>query len=92
MNFRYKFMQFMSGRYGFDPLSGAIVALACILSFINVIIRSWPLQIVVYALILLALFRVLSRNTAARRAENMRFINMVNTLRRKTEFQRQKKG
>ena len=92
MNFRYKIMQFMSGRYGFDALSGGIVAVSCTLSFINIFFRSVVVSCLSSALLVCMAFRFLSRNLPARRAENARFVDCLNALRRKSEFQKQKKA
>ena len=73
MNFRYRIMQFMSGRYGIDGLFYVIFGLAATLSVLNCFVRSPWLQIVVYALVVYAFFRMLSRNIEARRRENQAF-------------------
>ena len=70
MNFRYKLMQFMSGRYGVDTTFYVIFILSAILAFINCFLHLWAIQIVVYALTFYAIFRMFSRNTNARTKEN----------------------
>ena len=92
MNFRYRLMQFMSGRYGTDMLSYVIVGAALAVSFLNIIIGSYILQLVVYALLGYGLFRILSRNIAARRRENLWFTEKLNFLKKKREFALQKKA
>lgn len=78
MNFRYRLMQFMSGRYGVDGLFYAIFGVAAVLSIANIFIRALIIQIIVYSLVIFAFFRIMSRNIAARRRENQWF-NKVKT-------------
>ncbi len=73
MNFRYKLMQFMSGRYGTDSLFYVLFAISATLSIINCFVRSMWLQFIVYAIIVCAIFRIMSRNIEARRRENQWF-------------------
>lgn len=70
MNFRYKLMQFLSGRYGVDTSFYVLFILSAILAFLNCFLRFWPLQIVVYAISFYAIFRMFSRNINARTKEN----------------------
>ena len=76
MNFRYKLMQFMSGRYGTDSLFYVLFTISATLSIINCYVRSMLLQFVVYIIVVYAIFRVMSRNIEARRRENQRFNNI----------------
>lgn len=92
MNFRYRLMQFMSGRYGTDMLSYVIVGVALAVSFFNIIIGSYILQLVVYALLGYSLFRILSRNIAARRRENQWFNEKLNFIKKQKDFALQKKA
>ena len=92
MNFRYKLMQFMSGRYGTDSLSYTILICAVLLSFINIIVRSTVLQLFVYALVIYAGFRVLSRNIPARQRENLWFNEKANVLKNKRELYKKRKN
>lgn len=92
MNFRYRFMQFMSGRYGTDKLSYGIFITAAVLSFVNIIFRLLVLQLAVYALIIYGIFRMMSRNTEARSRENRFFCEKLDVFKRKKEFHNQKKA
>ena len=92
MNFRYRLMQFMSGRYGTDKLFYGIVITAAVISFLNLIIRSYIIQLIVYALFIYALFRVLSRNFEARRRENSWFLDKVSFFNKQRDFYRQKQA
>ncbi len=92
MNFRYRLMQFMSGRYGTDKLFYGILGTAAVIAFINLIVRSYILQLVVYGLFVYAVFRMMSRNFAARRKENAWFEDKVNFLQKRKEFYQRKKA
>ncbi len=99
MNFRYRLMQFMSGRNGPDLLTFVSFVLAAVVSFINIILRffanRWVLlsvQLVVYTLIGYAVFRVMSRNISARRKENGWFITKITYIKRKRELTHKRKA
>ena len=66
--------RFMAGRYGPDHLNIAMIVVSLILQLVTVIIRLQVLVYVSYLFIILALFRMLSRNISRRRAENDKFI------------------
>ena len=94
MNFRYRLMQFMSGRYGNDSLNTALLIMAAIVSFLNIInlfARFWILQLLVYGLVGYAIFRVLSRNTYARKKENDWFTDKLNFIKKQREVTEQRK-
>ncbi|MBQ8203401.1 MAG: hypothetical protein IJZ75_03880 [Clostridia bacterium] len=92
MNFRYKLMEFMRGRYGLDNMFYVIFAVAAALAFINCFIRSFVLQMIVYALGVYAFFRVLSRNTEARARENRRVNEIINRAKKRMDTARQRKA
>lgn len=92
MNFRYRLMQFMSGRYGNDSLNTALLIMAAIVSFLNIIFRSSLIQILVYLLIIYAFYRMLSRNFEARRRENNWFNSKMIFLKKKKEIYEQQKN
>ncbi len=90
MNFRYKLMQFMSGRYGIDKMFYLLFAVAAVLAFLNCFFHSLILQMIVYAITFYAFFRVVSRNTYARAKENRIVMGWVERLRRRGETARQR--
>ena len=92
MNFRYRLMQFMSGRYGTDSLTKALLIFGAVVYFINIFIRSGIIQLLVYAVIIFAVFRVLSRNHEARRKENRFFNEKFNVYKSKMEIYRNQKN
>lgn len=92
MNFKYKFMQFMSGRYGTDNLFYVLFAAAALIYIINWFVRSLVLQIVIWAILTYALFRVLSRNVTARKKENKALTNFAFKTQEKMKVRRQRKA
>ena len=83
------FRRFMYGRNGFDSLSLALLLGAVILNFLNnisyVLIYFTPLyglgSLLVYAMLFYGLFRALSRNIPARRAELRKWQSFLTRLR-----------
>ena len=92
MNFRYRLMRFMSGRYGPDVLFYVLFVLSAVLAFINIIVRSWILQVAVYLIMAFAIFRAFSRNYAARSRENRAAEAAVRKIRNKINLRRQRKA
>lgn len=92
MNFRYKLMQFMSGRYGLDSTFYVIFLVSAALSVVNCFVRSYILQIVVYALVIFAFYRVMSRNINARAKENRAVQGMINKIKAKIDTSRQRRA
>lgn len=86
---RERFYRFMQGRYGQDQfakfLLGAVIA--CIV--LNLFFRSRILGWAAWFLLIYAYFRILSRNHAARYAENQRYLN--STVRFRYWLDQQKK-
>ena len=75
--------KFMIGRYGPDHLGVALIVVSLIISLLSNIIRSIPIVYLSYLILILAVFRMLSRNIVKRRAENDRFIRYWWPLRTK---------
>ena len=77
-SFRYKLMRFMNGRYGTDKLNNHLLILYFISWFFNVIIWSniisLVLDIISLMLVMVILYRMLSRNIYKRQRENQAFI------------------
>ena len=92
MNFRWRLMQFMSGRYGADALFYVMFALSASLAFANIFVRSYILQIAVYAVMVLAILRVMSRNTEARARENRIALGVIYKLKGMYNVRRQRKA
>ncbi len=83
MNLRYKLMRFLSGRYGVDKSFYVLFSVAAALALLNCFLRSLYIQAAVYALCIYALFRMLSKNIAARQRENTVITGWVYKLKRK---------
>ena len=79
------FRNFMMGRYGPDQLSLLTLALSFIFNLLGGIFNLWPLSILAYLLLILTIFRFLSRNILKRRAENDKFIKYWWPLRTKLQ-------
>lgn len=92
MNFRYRIMEFMRGRYGLDNMFYVIFAVAAVLAFINCFIRSFVVQMIVYALGIYAFYRVLSRNIESRAKENRKVNELLDSLKKKLDTHRQRKA
>lgn len=90
MNFRYKLLRFMSGRYGADALFYVLFALSATLAFANIFVRSVILQIIVYLIVLFAVLRVFSRNFPARQRENRVVLGVINKIKSIIGLRRQR--
>lgn len=64
---------FMKGRYGVDDLSGALGAVGVVLTLIGTIADERAISIVALVVIVIALLRAFSRDSAARSRENDAF-------------------
>lgn len=69
------FNRLLFGRYGNDQLNNALLLIGAALCILEWLSRwSW-LTLPILALLALCYFRMFSRNIAARRSENQRFLN-----------------
>ena len=66
--------RFMYGRYGYDQLNWFLLVLYLVLYFLSLLTRIGLFSAIGTVVILLALFRVFSRNLPKRRAENAKFM------------------
>ena len=64
----------MTGRYGPDQLGITMTVTSLVIYFLYGLLAFTPLMIVSYVILILAVFRIMSRNIQRRRAENDRFI------------------
>ncbi len=92
MNFRYKLMQFLNGRYGIDGLFYVLFTIAAVLAVINAFARSLILQLIIDAVLVYTFYRVLSRNIDARRRENQAFNRLALRLKEKQNIRHQRKA
>ena len=74
----------MAGRYGTDRLNMVILCAGLVASLLSVMISLQPLNLIFwalsYALMILAIFRSLSRNTYKRYQENRKFLQILGRL------------
>ncbi len=73
--FRERIANFMYGRYGIDQLYYALVAVSFLLILINTAVQSQIINIFMYVILGVMLFRTFSKNLAQRRRENALFLN-----------------
>lgn len=73
----------MIGRYGQDELGKFILSLTLILLVINLFVKTSALSVVALILIFYSYYRIFSRDTSARYAENKKFLDTIEPLRRK---------
>ena len=75
---------FMTGRYGTDRLNMVILCAGLAASILSVMISVQPLNVIFwvlsYALMILAIWRSLSRNTYKRYQENRKFMQIFDRL------------
>ena len=75
--------RFMAGRYGTDQLNTALM-IAYLALYLISILSGWSiLYWVALVLVLVTLFRCLSRQIDRRRAQNAKFLQLVRPVRRK---------
>lgn len=75
--------RFMYGRYGNDQLNSALMLAYLVLLVLNLLLRSTLVYWIALVFLLVALFRMLSRQIDRRRAENLRFLQLSRPLGRK---------
>ena len=78
--FQYWLQRFFYGRYGGDQLNWALLILYLLLWLLGVVTRIVVFPILSWLLFFLVLFRMLSRNTAKRWAENQKFLRVWNKV------------
>ena len=74
---RNALQRFMYGRYGSDQLNLFLLVAYLILLLLSGLPGLGGLELVSFAMMAYALFRTLSRNHGARRAENMKFLKLA---------------
>lgn len=72
--------RFLYGRYGMDPLNGALLGLGLILALISSFSRQVAWGILAYLPLLLSVYRSWSRDLGARSRENRRFLGFFGRL------------
>ena len=72
------FRNFMNGRYGTDQLTLSLLILGMALTFLANAFDWYAVTMFTYVLFFACIYRALSRNTSARRAENINFLKLYN--------------
>ena len=72
--------RFMAGRYGGDQLNLFLIALYLVLYVVSLFARLLVLDLIGTAVLVVSLFRSLSRNIERRRGENARFLQAVRPI------------
>ena len=85
--FIQKLRRFMYGRYGYDQLSGFLMSAGFTLGILCIFLRFLPFRSVYYicsflntAFYIVAVFRMLSRNTYRRAVENQKYLRIRNKV------------
>ncbi len=74
---KYALYRFMYGRNGYDDLSRAILSWSLVLCFISLFFRNQIFIFLISILLIYNMYRVFSKNIAARRRENEKFIYLI---------------
>lgn len=85
-NFIYKISQFMIGRYGHDKLNTALFILWVIMELLWIITRFWLFGVIVLLLIVLIIFRSLSKNIQKRMYENRKYLEFTGFIKKKSRL------
>ena len=75
-----KLRTFMIGRYGIDDLYKVLLVIYTILILINIFIRSKIIAVIEVLLIIIMIYRVLSKNIYQRRKENDMYLKIKNMI------------
>ncbi|MCI5598824.1 MAG: hypothetical protein MR360_05870 [Ruminococcus sp.] len=82
-NFFYKIAQFMNGRYGHDKLNMALLIFWLVLQIIWTFTRFWVIGILDILVIVLIVYRSLSKNIQKRMYENRKFLAITSGISKK---------
>lgn len=74
---RQALARFMSGRYGMDQLNNTMMVLYILLYLIFAFTRWHVLEFISLVLLIITLFRMMSRKVDRRRAENAKFLQLT---------------
>ena len=82
---RQALTRFMSGRYGSDQLNTALVVTYFLLYLVFIFTGWTVLEFLALVLLVISLFRLMSRKHDRRRAENVKFLQFSRPLARKVK-------
>lgn len=77
-SFRERLARTLMGRNGPDDLFKFLIGICVILAIANIFINSVWIYIVESTLMILSIFRLLSRNVYKRQEENLKFLKIIN--------------
>lgn len=72
------FRNFMTGRYGTDQLTVALLVLGMVLTFLGNAFNWYSITMITYVIFIACVYRTLSRNILARQKENNKFLQYFN--------------
>lgn len=78
MELIYKIQRFMYGRYGIDELSNFLFKIYIGLITLNIFIDNYLISILELIIIIIMIYRTLSKNINERKQENIKFIKVKN--------------
>lgn len=85
---RQSYFQFMQGRYGTDQLCLVMLGASLLIQLAAQFTHRWPwlllaLELAAWALLILSVFRALSKNIGKRRAENAKLLSLGTIVKKK---------
>ena len=81
-NMRYRFSQWMYGRYGTDELTKTLTITALVCIFLAYIPYLWIFSPISMLILVLVLFRTFSKNLAKRRAEREKYLKISGKIKK----------
>ena len=82
--FQNALYRFMSGRNGSDQLNNFLLIFALILLILNLfVIRNPYLATIIWIILIINIFRTYSRNIYKRRAENDKFLSLIQPVKKR---------
>lgn len=75
-----KIKKFMYGRYGIDELYNFLFSVYLILAFINLFLGNSFISWLIFFIAVIAIYRVLSKNSSNRRKENAIYLEIVRKI------------
>lgn len=91
-DFRNRMNAFMSGRRGNDELTRFVSIAALVLAVLNILFRRPVFYYLFFICLIYAVFRMMSRNTAARYRENEKFRSIVSGIMHPSKAKKKKEN
>ncbi len=85
-----KYINFMKDRYGIDDLFKFIIVITFILMLVNNYINSNIITVIILLLIIIMYYRCFSKNTSKRRKENIKYLKIINKIKRLFNYQKRR--